>query len=195
MNKGAIAILSIITIGAIAGGKFAIDKLKKKAANIDFNISFNRVHGLMGEGFSRFVSPVIRTIFTLSLKNFSGLNLAVNKIYTRIEVQKPGSMDWTVIASQVSYINIISNDGTNKDVAIPVDIKGFAAIGSLTNRKNKHRAVVSYEFKGVSGTYIKDLDVAGPIAVWYDQQKKKFPALAGATNAPVQQITCLSNVA
>lgn len=195
MSKGTIAILSTLLLGGIIAGKVAVDKLKQKAANIDFNIGFNRIHGFMGEGISKFLSPVIRTIFTLSLKNFSGLNLAVNKIYTRIEVQKPGSLDWTVIASQVNYINIAVNDGTNKDVAIPVDIKGFAAIGSLTNRKNKHRAVVSYEFKGISGTYVKDLDLAGPIALWYDQQKKKFPALSGAINAPVQQITCLSNVA
>lgn len=188
--KNGLAILALAAGALIIGSKVTIDKLKEKAANIDFNIGFNRIHGFMGEGLSKFLSPVIRTIFTLSLKNFSGLNLAVNKIYTRIEVQKPGSMEWTVIASQVNYINVAINDGQSKNVDIPVDIKGFAAISSITNRKNKHRAVVSYEFKGISGTYVKDLDLAGPLFTWYDQQKKKFPALAGTVN---QNLTCLNN--
>lgn len=187
-SKGVIIGLTAL-IGTLAvAGRFTINRLKERAANIEFNINFNRIHGFMGEGITRFLSPIIRTYFTISLKNFSGLNLSANRIYTRIEVQRPGSLEWTVIATQVDYLNVSVTDGQTKNIQVPVDIKGFSAIASITNRQNKHRAVVSYQLKGVNATYVKDLNISGSLFTWYDQQKKKFPALAGVGN----QFNCLS---
>lgn len=179
------------------GGKYAIGAAKEKAANIDFSIDFNRVHGFMGDGLTKFLNPTIRTIFNLTLKNFSGYNLSAEKIYTRIEVQTPGSTDWTLIASQIEYITVSVTDGKTTVTPIAIDIKGLAAIKSLFNKKNKHRAVVTYNFKGVSGNYITAIDIASKFDVWYSAQRKKIPALpqlsgVSDTNS-IHSLTCLAH--
>lgn len=180
MRGGVIVALAVLVGSGIVATKVVSNKLKEKAANIDFGFGFNRIHGLIGDGISKFLSPTVRIIFNLQLKNFSGINLEAKKIYTRIEAQKPGQKDWTVVATQTGYQNIAIKDGENKTFPVSMDVKGFASISSLTNRKNRHRAVVSYEFKGIAGTYTSDIDIASKLGAFYDQQKKKFPALSGS---------------
>lgn len=197
MNKAAkIGVIGTILAAAFFGGRYALKVVKEKAANIDFSVDFSRVHGFMGSGITKFLSPTIRTIFNLTLKNFSGFALSAEKIYTRIEVQTPGSEDWTIIASQTEYINVAVADGATVVKPISVDIKGLASLKSIFNRKNKHRAVITYNFKGVSGNYITNIDVAGKFGAWYDSQRKKIPALpqlSGIEQNSVHSLTCLAH--
>lgn len=192
MNKG-LAILGVLGIGVLAvGGKYTIDKLKRAAANIDFGISFNRIHGLVGEGVAKFLNPTIRLVFDLTLKNYSGLDLDASNIFTRIETKKPGETSWSIIATQQGYMNIRVPNGKEKTQQITVDVKGFSTIGSITNKKNSHRAVVKYTFKGIEMEYVKELDVAGPISQYWQNVKSKFSSLGAAS---IEAPKCIGLVA
>jgi len=178
MKKGTLIIGSIL-LAAAAGTAYTVSTYKKKAANITFGFGFNRIHGLIGEGISKFLNPTIRTVFNIDIKNYSGLNLSAEKVYARLEVRTPGSNSWDVVATQTGYKNFTINDGKEISQEITMDVKGAAAITSLTNKKNLHRVAVSYVFKGVPGVYHEEIQIADQVTAYWNKMKLKFPGLTG----------------
>ncbi len=180
MNKGVLILAGAVATGlAVFTGKKAVEKIKRSVANIDFGISFNRIHGLVGEGVARFLNPTVRVLVDLTLKNYSGFDLEAKKIFTRLETRLPSQADWSIIATQQGYLDINVANGAEKKNTLQIDVKGFAAIGNLTKKTTKCRAVVKYEFKGIELEYIKEIDVAAPIAAYWNKVKAQFPSLTG----------------
>ena len=161
------------------------NKVKNGVGNITFNISFLRVHGLIGEGLTKFISPTIRTLFNLNLKNFSGFDIDVSKIYARVETQKTGSSSWVLIASTTEYLSINLRDGKVIDKTLTIDFKGLGTITSLTNKLNRHRIVLTYNYKGQTLSFIQEVDLTGPISSFWSKMKNSFNSLKGTetTNA------------
>jgi hypothetical protein len=161
-------------------GYSEVNKLKQALGTFNFSFAFVRIHGLIGEGITKFTNPTIRVIFNINLKNFTGYNIEINKIYARIETQKAGSNSWSVIATPGGYMDIKLADGGNIDKLIQFDFKGLGTITSLISKTNRHRVVMTYTFKGKSmPEYTTDLDLAGPIAAFWAKSKNAINALKG----------------
>jgi hypothetical protein len=177
-------LLSAIGFGAYKGIAF-YNKVKNGVGNITFNVSFLRVHGLIGDGLTKFISPTIRTLFNLNLKNFSGFNIAVTQIYARVETQKSVNGKWAVIATTNDYMSINLPDGKSVDKTLTIDFKGLGTIASLTNKLNRHRIVLTYNYKGQTLSFIQEVDLTSPISSFWNKMKNSFNTLKGTetTNA------------
>ena len=67
-------------LGLLAWKGYSVySKVKAGVGNITPTVSFLRIHGLIGDGLTKFISPVIRTLFNLNIKNFSGFDISVTK--------------------------------------------------------------------------------------------------------------------
>jgi len=162
---GGTILAAVIGIGAAV-----INKVKKGVEKIDLNVSFLRVHGLVGTIFN----PGLQVVFNLNVKNFSGLDIEVRDVYTRIETAKAGSNEWSTVATQADYVNVAVINGKTSNLAIVIEFKGLPLLKSFIDKTNRHRAVVSYSFKGIGGEYVKDLDLNGAIAPYVATLKSKL---------------------
>ena len=174
-----------VTIVGILGllawkGYSVYSKVKAGIGNITPTVSFLRIHGLIGDGLTKFISPVIRTLFNLNIKNFSGFDISVTKIYARIETQKAGIGNWNSIATTSTYLSIAVKDGTQKDIILTIDFKGLGTISSLINKSNRHRIVLTYDYKGQTLQTIKDVDISSPINSFWMKAKGSL-SLKGIT--------------
>ena len=154
--------------------------------NINFAVAFLRVHGLIGEGILKFTSPTIRTLFNLQLRNFSGFDIEVNKIYARIETNVAGSQDWKVIATTTDYLTIKLPDGKVKNETLTLDFVGLDTITSLINKKNRHRIVLTYNYKGQQLQYVSDVDITGPINSYWQKIKGNTNSLKGINKTTLE---------
>lgn len=184
-NIGKIFGITALIAGLVAAsykGVSFYNKVKQASGNITFGVSFLRVHGLVGEGITKFLSPTIRTLFNLNLKNFSGFNVDVTKIFARIETNKSGATTWDAIATTTDYLAINLKDATQINKTLTFDFKGTGTISSLINKKNRHRIVLTYNYKGQQLQFIQDVDLAGPINSFWQKVKGGTNSLKG-TNA------------
>ena len=186
---GITAILSAIGFAGYKGISF-VNKLKQASGNINFDVAFVRVHGLIGEGITKFTNPIIRALFNLSLKNFSGFDVEVTKIYARIETNKAGTSDWSVIATTIDYLKINLPDGKQINKTLTFDFKGLGTITSLTNKSNRHRIVLTYNYKGQQLQFIQDVDLTSPINSFWQKAKNTFNSFKGV-QAPSTNIATL----
>lgn len=181
-NVGKILGITAI-IGAVAAlsykGVSFVNKLKQASGNINFDVAFLRIHGLIGEGISKFTSPTIRTLFNLKLSNFSGFDIEVTKIFARVETNKGGTQDWSVIATTSNYIAIKITDGKVINQTLTIDFKGLVTITSLINKANRHRIVLTYNYKGQQLQFIKDVDLTSPINAFWKKAQGQFNSLKG----------------
>lgn len=175
---GITAIVAAVATLGYKGVSF-VNKLKQASGNITFNVSFLRIHGLIGEGITKFVSPTIRTLFNLELKNFSGFDIEVTKIIARVEYNKAGTQDWTVIATTDNYFTIKTTDGKIIYKTLVFDFKGLGTITSLINKTNRHRIVLTYNYKGQQLQFIQDVDLTSPINSFWQKAQKSFNTLKG----------------
>ncbi len=165
----------IATALVFAGLKGAevYNRVSQALGTINFNFSFVRIDGFVGEKVTWFTNPTIRVLFNLNLKNFSGFNLDVQKIYCRVEVQKAGTKEWAVIALPSGYINLKLLDGAEMNKPLSFDFKGLSTITSLTNKDNRHRVVITAEVKGQRlPAYTTDLELAGSFSKFLTTAKK-----------------------
>lgn len=188
---GITAILGAIGFAGYKGVSF-VNKLKQAAGNINFDIAFVRVHGLVGEGITKFTSPTIRTLFNLSLKNFSGFDVEVTKIYARVETNKANSQDWSVIATTIDYLKINLPDGKQINKTLTFDFKGLGTITSLINKTNRHRIVLTYNYKGQQLQFIKDVDLTSPINSFWQKAKSTFNSFKGVETPTTNIATLIS---
>jgi hypothetical protein len=181
-NAGKILGITAI-IGAVAAlsykGVSFVNKLKQASGNINFDVAFLRVHGLIGEGIAKFTSPTIRTLFNLNLSNFSGFDIEVTKIFARVETNKAGTQDWSAIATTSNYITIKITDGKVINQTLTIDFKGLGTITSLINKANRHRIVLTYNYKGQQLQFIKDVDLTSPINAFWKKAQGQFNSLKG----------------
>lgn len=175
---GVTGLLGVLAFAGYKGVSF-YNKVKQASGNINFNVSFLRVHGLMGEGITKFVSPTIRTLFNLNLKNFSGFDVEVTKIYARIETNKAGSNNFNVLATTTDYFTINLIDGKEINKTLIFDFKGLATITSLINKTNRHRIVLTYNYKGQQLQFINDVDLTSPINSFWQKAKSSFNSFRG----------------
>jgi len=175
---GTAIVAGVATLGV--KGASLYNKVKQAAGNINFSVSFLRIHGLIGEGLTKFISPTIRVLFNLNLSNFSGFDIDVKKIYARIEANKAGTNSWDVIAKTNSYLDIALVDGKESNKTLTIDFKGLSTVTSLTNKGNRHRVVLTYNFKGQQLDYTSDLDLTGPISTYWAKAKNSINSLKGA---------------
>jgi hypothetical protein len=183
IGLGLAALAAVITGGV--KGVSAYNKLKDAVGNFNFAFAFLRIHGLIGEGITKFTSPTIRVLFNLNLKNFTGFDIQVTKIYARIEMQKAGSKDWSVIATPTGYLDLNLKDGKEENKTLTFDFKSLATITSLINKNNRHRVYMTYQFKGQAMNYTTDLDLTGPISTYWTKIKSSFPALKGVEDLAI----------
>lgn len=174
-----------VGITAIVGllvwkGVSLYNKVKIGVTNITPNVSFLRVHGLIGDGITKFLSPTIRTLFNLNIKNFSGFDIDVTKIYAKIEVSKDGGKNYKSIATTSNYINISIPDGKEINKELTIDFKGLSTISSLMNKNNSHRILLSYNYKGQALQTTQDIDISGQISSYWQKIKGSF-SLKGIT--------------
>jgi len=168
---GGIAAAALAALGI--KGASLYNKAAQALGMINFNFSFVRIHGLVGEEITKFTNPTIRVVFNLNLKNFTGFNIDVQKIYCRIETKKEGTKDWSVIALPSGYFNIKLADGGELNKPLYFDFKGVGTITSLINKANRHRVVITAELKGQRlPEYTTDLDLTGPISKFWDLAQK-----------------------
>lgn len=175
---GVSALLGILAYGGYKGATF-YNKIKQAAGNITFNVSFSRVHGLVGEGLTKFISPTIRAMFNLNLKNFSGFDIEVTRIFARVDTQKAGSNDWATIATTTEYMNINLKDGNIYDKTLTLDFKGFGTITSIIDKQSRHRIVLTYNYKGQQLQNINDVDLTSPINSFWQKAKSTINSLKG----------------
>jgi hypothetical protein len=175
---GVTAVLAALGFAAYKGTSF-LNKVKQASGNINFAVSFSRIHGLIGEGLTKLISPTIRVLFNLNLKNFSGFSVDVKNIYARIETQKDTDKSWSAIATTSSYFNITTNDGTEINKTLTFDFKGIPTITSLISKGNRHRIVMTYNFKGQQLQFIEDIDISGPINSYWAAIKNQFNSFKG----------------
>jgi hypothetical protein len=175
---GITAIVAAVATLGYKGVSF-VNKVKQASGNITFNVSFLRIHGLIGEGITKFVSPTIRTLFNLELKNFSGFDIEVTKIIARVEYNKAGTQDWTNVATTDNYFTIKTTDGKIINKTLVFDFKGLATITSLINKTNRHRIVLTYNYKGQQLQFIQDVDLTSPINSFWQKAQKSFNTLKG----------------
>ena len=178
---GVTALLAAITAASYKGVSF-VNKLKQASGNINFDVAFLRIHGLIGEGILKFTSPTSRTLFNLQLRNFSGFDIEVNKIYARVETNKAGSQDWSVIATTSNYLAIKILDGKVINKTLTIDFIGLATITSLINKTNRHRIVLTYNYKGQQLQFIKDVDLTSPINSFWQKMRGQHNSLKGISN-------------
>lgn len=179
---GITALVGLLVGGAYKGYSF-YNKLKQASGNINFNVSFLRVHGLVGNtGIAQLLNPILRIIFNLNVKNFSGFDIDVQNIHVRVETQPTNSTTWKPLGSTTVYINLSVKDGKEKDEELYFDFKGFATIASLTNKKNRHRIVMTYEYKGQALDYTSDVDIATPINAYWQKIKNGIHSLKGVAS-------------
>lgn len=181
-------ILGISAVVALVGGiaykgVSFVNKIKQASGNINVNVSFLRIHGLMGDGITKFISPVVRVLFNLNIKNFSGFDIEVNKIFARVETNKVNSTTWDVIASTNDYLKITLRDGKQSNTTLTLDFKGLSTITSLLNKTNRHRIVLTYNYKGQQLESIKDIDITGPLNSFWQKVQSNFNSLKGLTSA------------
>ena len=163
------------------------NKVKAGVGNITPTVSFLRIHGLMGDGLTKFISPVIRTLFNLNIKNFSGFDISVTKIYARVETQKAGNAKWATIATTSDYLTIAVKDGIAKDITLTMDFKGLGTISSLINKSNRHRIVLSYDYKGQTLQTTQDVDISGPINSFWQKAKGSLSLKGITISQAIQQ--------
>lgn len=175
---GITALIAAVSYGGYKGVSF-YNKVKQASGNITFDVSFLRIHGLIGEGITKLVSPTIRTLFNLELKNFSGFDIEVTKIFARIETNKAGSKDWNPIATTTDYFAIKLFDGKQINKTLTFDFKGLGTITSLINKTNRHRIVLTYNYKGQQLEFMKDVDLTSPINSFWQKAQSKFNSLRG----------------
>ncbi len=169
---------------AVYKGVSFVNKLKQAAGNITPDVAFVRVHGLMGDGITKFTNPTIRTLFDLSIKNFSGFNIDVTNIYARVETSKGNSNSWSVIATTSDYMKISLQDGKQINKTLTLDFKGLGTITSLISKTNRHRIVLTYNYKGQQLQFIKDVDLTSPINSFWQKMRNSFNSFKGIeTNA------------
>lgn len=178
-------------VGLLIGGAYKgvamYNKLKQASGNINFSVSFLRVHGLVGgTGITQLLNPIIRVLFNLNVKNFSGFDIEVKNIHVRLETQTTGNTTWKVLGTTNVYINLTVKDGKDKDEELRFDFKGLATIASLTNKKNRHRVVITYDFKGQPLEYISDVDITSPINSYWQKARNNFNSLKGLSLGNLQ---------
>lgn len=176
---GITTLVGLVFGGAYKGYSF-YNKVKQATGNVNFSISFLRVHGLVGKkGFEQFLHPVIRILFNLNVKNFSGFDIDVKNIRVRVEAQTAGNDTWNMIGATTVYLNLSVKDGKEKNQELYFDFKGIATITSLINKKNRHRIVMTYEYKGQSLDYTSDVDIVTPINTYWQKIKSGVNSLKG----------------
>jgi hypothetical protein len=143
-------VLSLLGLATVAGlVTLAINRKKQDIQNIIFGISFNRIHGLIGEGVGKFLSPKLRIYLNVDINNQSNnTSLTANNIFVRFQSKKAGATSWDDIALSNQKFNIVTKPGANESTPIALDFKGIATIASLANKTTKHRVVYSYTFLG-----------------------------------------------
>ena len=166
---GITALIGILVAVSYKGASF-YKKLKQASGNIMFDVSFLRIYGLVGEGITKFISPTVRVLFNLELKNFSGLNIEITDIFARIDFSKNGGKDWASVASAINRLTINSKDGSQINKELTFDFKGISTITSLINKTNKHRIVLTYNLKGQQLQFIKEIDISGPLSAFWKKQ-------------------------
>lgn len=176
---GVTALLGGLAYAGFKGATF-YSKVKQASGNINFKVSFLRVHGLVGEGITKFLSPTIRTLFNLNLTNFSGFDVEVTRIYARIETSKATSNNiWDVIATTTDYQSIKLVDGKEINKTLTFDFKGLATISSLIKKTNRHRIVLTYNYMGQQLQFISDVDITGPINSFWQKVKGQSNSFNG----------------
>ena len=176
---GITTLIGLALGGAYKGYSF-YNKVKQATGNVNFSISFLRVHGLLGnKGIEQLLQPVIRILFNLNVKNFSGFDIDVKNIRVRVETQTAGNTTWNMLGATTLYINLAVKDGTEKNQELYFDFKGFATITSIINKKNRHRIVMTYEYKGQSLQYISEVDITSPINSYWQKVRKNINSLKG----------------
>lgn len=191
-NIGKIVGITTLVGLALAGaykGYSLYNKVKQASGNINFNLSFLRVHGLIGTGITKYISPTIEVVFNLNLKNFSGFDIELKNIYIRIESKTSSSNKWNVIATSkafghnslytAGYINISLKNGIEDNYSVYIDFKGLSTIKSLIEKSNRHRIVMTYEYKGQSLDYTSDVDIVTPINTYWQKIRSKVNSLKG----------------
>ncbi len=179
---GITTLIGLALGGAYKGYSF-YNKVKQATGNVNFSISFLRVHGLFGnKGIEQLLNPVIRILFNLNVKNFSGFDIDVKNIRVRVEAQTAGNSTWNMIGATTVYMNLAVKDGTEKNQELYFDFKGYATITSLTNKKNRHRIVMTYEYKGQSLDYTSDVDIVTPINTYWQKIKSGVNSLKGISS-------------
>ncbi len=138
---GITAVVGLITL--------AINRKKQDIQNIIFGVSFNRVHGLIGEGLGKYVNPKLRVYVNIDINNQSNnTSLTASNIYVRFQSKKAGATSWDDVALANQKYNITTKPGNNQSTPIALDFKGIATIVSLANKTTLHRIVYSYTFLG-----------------------------------------------
>jgi hypothetical protein len=143
-------VLSLLGLATVAGFvTLAINRKKQDIQNILFGVSFNRIHGLIGEGVGKFVNPKLRIYLNVDINNQSNnTSLTANNIYVRFQSKKAGATSWNDVALSNGKFNITTKPGSNESTPIALDFKGIATIASLANKTTLHRVVYSYTFLG-----------------------------------------------
>ena len=179
---GITALVGLLVGGAYKGVSY-VNKIKQATGNLNFSVSFLRVHGLVGnKGIEQLLNPIIRILFNLNVKNFSGFDIEVKNIRVRVEAQTASNTTWKMIGATTVYLNLSVKDGKEKNQELYFDFKGFATITSLTNKKNRHRIVMTYEYKGQSLDYINDVDIVTPINTYWQKIKGGINSLKGVAS-------------
>lgn len=177
-------------VGILAGcaykGVSYVHKIKQASGNVNYNISFLRIHGLVGEGITKILSPTIRILFNLNIKNFTGFDIEVKNIYVKVQTQTTGSNEWKTIGTTNGYTNLSVIDGKEKNETLVFDFKGLTTINSLINKKNRHRIVMTYEFKGQSLDYTNDVNITGAINTYWQKAKNSINSLKGLSLGNLQ---------
>ncbi len=174
----------VALVGGIAyKGVSFVNKVKQASGNVNFNLSFLRIHGLIGDGITKFISPTVRVLFNLNTKNFSGFDIEVTKIFARVESNKVNSTSWSVVASTNNYTKLNLRDASETNTILTFDFKGLSTITSLLNKTNRHRIVLTYNYKGQQLETIKDIDITGPLNSFWQKATQKFNSLKGLTSA------------
>ena len=188
---GVTAVVSLLVGGVYKGYSF-YNKLKQASGNINFNVSFLRVQGLIGNGITKFLSPTIQVAFKLNIKNFSGFDIDVKKIYARVESNQANNDKWNVIATSSGfghnslyiegYLNLKLKDGLEDNYDLYIDFKGLPTIKSLMNKTTRQRIVMTYEYKGQALDYTSDVDIATPINAYWQKIKNGIHSLKGVAS-------------
>ena len=143
-------VLSFLGLATVAGlVTLAISRKKQDIQNILFGVSFNRIHGLIGEGLGKYVNPKLRVYVNIDINNQSNnTSLTASNIYIRFQSKKAGATSWDDVALSNQKFNITTKPGSNQSTPISLDFKGIATITSLANKTTLHRVVYSYTFLG-----------------------------------------------
>lgn len=132
----------------------------RKASNLKDNLSVN----VTPKAFSLLNLTTVKSIISATLTNYSGFNLNVSNVYSKLNlIENGGGISEAGVSSVIPKINFKNNESKGFDLAF--NLSYLSIVGKILTGKVKEIQVVTfYDFGGQQLSYKSSIDLASFIS-------------------------------